>query len=301
MKPAPFKYLAPESVAAAVAMKAQETDDARFLAGGQSLIPAMNFRLAQPNVLIDINPVAELDYVRMRADGAVAVGALARLSTLQRSSVIRSDQPLVFETIPNVAHAQIRNRATLCGNLANADPASELPAVVVALNARLQARSVRGDRWIEARDFFKDVFTTSIEGDELLSEVEFPALPSGTGTCFLELARRRGDYAMMGVAAVLRLHDDGTCLHARLVYCNAGATPILATQASEALIGTLPDEPRFELAANLAQSEIDPPGTVHATKAFQKHLAGVLTKRALQTALRRAQTAGVSAQLDSAR
>ena len=287
MKPAQFKYVAAESIEHALAVKAEHGDDARFLAGGQSLIPAMNFRLAQPEVLVDINPVKELDYVRGNGDGALRIGALTRTRTLEREKLVARLQPLVHEAAPHVAHPQIRNRGTLGGNLAHADPASEMPAVVLALGARLRMRSARGERWIDARDFFVSVFTTALAADEMLIEVELPELPQHTGTCFMEVARRRGDYAMMGVAAMVTVGDDGFCSRARLAYCNAGATPVEATQAAQALIGRRMLAEELQEAAALVQREIDPPGNVHASKAFQRHLAGVLTRRALQVALTR--------------
>jgi CO/xanthine dehydrogenase FAD-binding subunit len=263
MKPPPFKYVAAESLAAALAAKAEHGAEARFLAGGQSLIPAMNFRLAQPGVLIDINGLAELDY--LRSDGTLRIGALTRTRTLERAALIAERQPLLHEAVPHVAHPQIRNRGTLGGNLAHADPASELPAVMLALGARLHLKSRNSHRWIDARDFFVGALTTALRDDEMLVEVE------RTGTCFLEVARRRGDYAMMGVAAVVTLGKE-----ARIALCNAGATPVLV------VVSQLDD------AAAQVQKAIDPPGNVHATKAFQRHLAGVLTRRALQTALQRA-------------
>jgi carbon-monoxide dehydrogenase medium subunit len=264
MKPAPFRYIAADSLASALAAKAEYGPEARFLAGGQSLIPAMNFRLAQPGVLIDINGLAELDYVR--EDGTLRIGALTRLRKLERTA-------LLAEAVRHVAHPQIRNRGTLGGNLAHADPASELPAVVLALDARLHLKSRNSHRSIDARDFFVGALTTALRDDEMLVEVELPPLPPRTGTCFLEVARRRGDYAMMGVAAVATLGKG-----ARLALCNAGDTPVRVTL----------DEAQLEEAEAHVQREIDPPGNVHATKAFQRHLAGVLTRRALQTALQRA-------------
>ncbi len=288
MKPAPFKYIAAESLASALALKAEHGDDARFLAGGQSLIPAMNFRLAQPAVVVDINPLAELDFVRAVGAGGLRIGALTRNRTLERDALVAKRQPLVHEAVPHVAHPQIRNRGTLGGNLAHADPASELPAVMLALEARLRAQSARGERWIEAREFFRGVFTTALRADELLAEVELPELPPRTGTCFMEVARRRGDYAMMGVAAVVTLGDDGSCVNAQLAYCNAGATPVRAARAPQALVGERIGDRQIGDAAAAAEREIDPPGNVHASKAFQRHLAGVLTRRALQAAVNRA-------------
>jgi carbon-monoxide dehydrogenase medium subunit len=288
MKPAPFRYVAAESVAAALALKAEHGDDARFLAGGQSLVPAMNFRLAQPAVLVDINPLTELDFVRAAGAGGLRIGALTRGRTLERDRLVGERQPLVHEAVPHVAHPQIRNRGTLGGNLAHADPASELPAVVVALGARLRVQSVRGERWIEAREFFRGVFTTALGADELLVEVELPELPHRTGTCFMEVARRRGDYAMMGVASVVTLSEDDRCTSARLAYCNAGETPVSAARAAQALVGSRIGDAQIRDAGAAAQREIDPLGNVHASKAFQRHLAGVLTERALRTAASRA-------------
>jgi carbon-monoxide dehydrogenase medium subunit len=290
MKPAPFRYVAAESLAAALALKAEHGDDARFLAGGQSLVPAMNFRLAQPAVVVDINPLAELDFVRA-AGGALRIGALTRNRTLERDALVAERQPLVREAVPHVAHPQIRNRGTLGGNLAHADPASELPAVLLALEARVRARSARGERWIATREFFRGVFTTALRPDELLAEVELPPLPPGAGTCFVEVARRRGDYAMLGVAAVVALGDGDRCTHARLAYCNAGDTPVSAA-AAQALVGGPVDAGRVREVAAAIQRELDPPGNVHASKAFQRHLAGVLTGRALQTAVNRARAGG---------
>ena len=280
MKPAPFKYVLPKTLEEALALKAEHGEEATFLAGGQSLIPAMNFRLAQPGVLIDINALDELAFVRHDgASGELRLGALTRHRDLQFDPAIAAAQPLLHETAPNVAHPQVRNRGTLCGNLAHADPASELPAVMLALGARMRAKSAGGERWIDAEEFFVSVFTTALREDEMLVEVELPALPSGTGTCFMEVARRPGDYAMMGVAAVIALRDDGTCGHARLTYCNAGETPVAATRAAVSLVGQRVGEQQIREAGALAQSEIDPPGNVNASKAFQRHLAGVRDER----------------------
>ena len=274
MKPAPFRYVAAESLEHALALKAEQGDDAKFLAGGQSLVPAMNFRLAQPAMLIDLNGLRNLDYVR--AEGTLRIGALARHRKIERDALVARHASLLHEAAPHVAHPQIRNRGTLCGNLAHADPASEFPAVVLALGGRLRAQSARGERWIQADAFFKSVFTTALAPDEMLVEVEVPALPRHTGTCFLEVARRRGDYALVGVAAVVELDPAGKVGAARVALCNAGETPILVTVND---IDAAPEQVR---------RAIDPPANVHATQAFRRHLAGVLTRRALQTAVARA-------------
>lgn len=287
MKPAPFKYYVPESIEEALSIKERLGDDAKFLAGGQSLIPTMNFRLAQPENLIDLNRLADCGYIRRNADGSIAIGALARHRQLEHDDLIRREQPLVHEAIQSVAHPQIRNRGTLCGNLAHADPASEMPAVMLALNARMHLRSSSGDRWVLAQDFFVSVFTTALEENELLVEVELPAMPESQGTCFLEVARRRGDYAMMGIAATVGVESDGTCSDLRLVFCGAGETPILAENAMQAALGQRITGDKVQELSTLVEEELDPPGTVHASAAFQSHLAGVLTKRAVTQALAR--------------
>jgi carbon-monoxide dehydrogenase medium subunit len=275
MKPAPFRYLAPAVLEEALECKRAEGDDAKFLAGGQSLVPAMNFRLAQPAVLIDLNRLPGLDHVRAEG-GGLRIGALARHRAIERDALVARDAPLLAEAAPHVAHPQIRNRGTLCGNLAHADPASEFPAAMLALGARMRARSSRGERWIAAGDFFQGVFTTALATDEMLIEVEVPRLPPRTGTAFLEVARRRGDYAIVGVAAVVTLDAAGGLAQARVALCNVGATPVLVAVSG------------LEAAPGEVQPKIDPPANVHASAGFRRHLAGVLTRRALAAAHARA-------------
>ncbi|HLN08995.1 MAG TPA: xanthine dehydrogenase family protein subunit M [Xanthobacteraceae bacterium] len=287
MKPAPFRYLRARSCAEALDLKAEHGDEAKFLAGGQSLIPTMNFRLAQPAILIDINALSDLDGLRMR-DGGLRIGALTRYRRLERDALLAQHQPLVREALPQIAHPQIRNRGTLGGNLAHADPASELPAVVLALGGRLRAQSVRGERWIDATDYFVGALTTALEPDEMLTEIALPVSPPRTGACFLEVARRRGDFALMGVAAVVTLAADGTCADARLTFCGAGDTPVAARGAAAALLGCIIVADDVRAAAALAERDLDPPGNMHAGKAFQRHLVGVLTRRAIATAVMRA-------------
>lgn len=287
MKPAPFRYAAAQSLDHALALKAEFPDDARFLAGGQSLIPAMNFRLAQPSVLIDLNPLADLDYIHAEA-GALRIGARTRYAKVEHAAEVAAVQPLLAEVLPNIAHPQIRNRGTLCGNLSHADPASELPAVMLASGARMHAQSSSGERWIDAADFFLNLFETALAPDEMLVEIELPALPARTGTCFVEIARRPGDYAMMGVAARVTLDESGKCAAAGLALCNAGPTPMAARQAVQLLLGSALEPEAIEAAAARAREEISPNGNVHCTPAYQRHLAGVLARRALTTAAARA-------------
>jgi aerobic carbon-monoxide dehydrogenase medium subunit len=288
MKPAPFRYVAAHSVEHALALKAEHGDEARFLAGGQSLVPTMNFRLTQPAMLIDINPLTELGGVKNGAGDHVRIGALTRYRTLERDPTVADRLPLIREALPHIAHPQIRNRGTIGGNLAHADPASEMPAIVLGLGGRLRAQSVRGERWIDASDFFVGALTTALAADEMLMEVELPAAPPRSGSCFMEVSRRRGDFAMMGVACTVRLDADGRCAQARIALCNAGDGPVFAAQASESLVGGAIDAARIAEAAKLVQGEIEPGGSIHASKEFQRHLAGVLITRTLTIADQRA-------------
>jgi carbon-monoxide dehydrogenase medium subunit len=192
MKPAPFKYVAPDSLEEAVKLAAQHGADAKLLAGGQSLIPAMNFRVVQPAMLIDLNRIPELRYVRPTDDGSLAIGAMTTQHQLETDPLIRERAPLLAETLPYIAHPQIRNRGTLGGSLVHADPAAELPVIAVACGARLRVRGLDGERWIEVGDFFQGMFVTDLSEGELLTEVVLPPLPQGTGWSFVEASRRRG-------------------------------------------------------------------------------------------------------------
>ncbi len=287
VKPAPFKYLAARSFDEALAFKAEHDGEARFLAGGQSLVPVLNFRLSQPAVLIDINGVANGSGVTHDGD-ALRIGALTRYRSLQREPLIARHCGLIAEALPHIAHPQIRNRGTIGGNLCHADPASELPAIMLALGARLRLRSAAGERTIDARAFFIGALSTALQDDELLVEVIVPIAPPRTGTSFMEVARRRGDFAMMGIAAVVTLGDDGICRETSLAYCGAGDGPVLASKTSSALIGTKLGERDIAAAAQSAMQEVEPYGSVHASADYQRHLAGVLTKRALKVAAERA-------------
>ncbi len=286
MKPAPFEWHAPESVEAALALKAAHGEEARFLAGGQSLVPAMNFRVAQPAVLVDLNRVGGLDGIVADA-GGLRIGAMARNAAIERSEAARR-HPILAEALHEVAHPQIRNRGTLGGNLSHADPASEMPAVMLALDGRFRLLGARGDREVSAAAFFVAPLTTALEPDEMLAEIVLPALPPRTGTAFLEIARRQGDYAMMGVAAVITRGPDGACAAARIACCSAGPTPMPAPRAAASLIGTRCAEADLAQAASLVREDIAPMGSVQASAAYQRHLAGVLARRALRLAWERA-------------
>ncbi|MDB5503059.1 MAG: Carbon-monoxide dehydrogenase medium subunit [Tardiphaga sp.] len=288
MKPAPFKYIAATSLAHALALKSEHGDEAKFLAGGQSLMPTMNFRLARPTVLIDINGIDEVSGVDLSETGPTCIGAMTRYRTLERDARLAAAFPLIREALPEIAHPQIRNRGTLGGNLCHADPASEMPALAVALRARLKIQSSTQRRWIAASDFFLGALTTDLQPDEMLTTIELPPLGPRTGSCFMEIARRRGDFAIAGVAAMVTLDDDDTCIGARLVFCGVGEMPVDASDATDLFKGEAISDKAIRDVAALAQNMIDPGGSVHASADYQRHVAGVLTERALTTAHQRA-------------
>jgi CO/xanthine dehydrogenase FAD-binding subunit len=289
MKPAPFEYHVPDSLEQALELLHEYGDEAKILAGGQSLVPAMNFRIVQPSVLIDLNRVAALSYIHEN-DGVMRVGAMSRERHLEFDSSIAKYVPLLTETAPFIAHPQIRNRGTIGGSLVNADPAAELPVLMLALNARLKAHSVAGEHWVDAQDFFVGMFTTALTPDEILVEIELPFLPLHTGWSFMEVAPRAGDYALMGVATLVTLDENKKCKRAKLVYLNAGDGPIDASEASQSLEGEMLNDNLIASAAGLAsEKEITPFGNVHTSPEFQRHLANVLTKKALKQALKRAE------------
>ena len=289
MKPAAFDYLAPDSLEETLAALTEHGDDAKILAGGQSLVPMMNFRLAQPAMIVDCNRLGELDFVRQADDGGLRIGAMTRVRSLERDPVIERSAPLLFETVPWVAHPQIRVRGTLGGSLAHADPAAELPVIALARRFRLRLQSVGNERWVDADDFFVGLLETTLEPHEMLVEVAVPPMPPRTGWSFTEVARRHGDYAQVGVAVLVTLGAEGRCSDARLVYLSVGETPIEASAAARALVGEPPNEESFAAAAEIAaESEIQPTSDIHASAAYKRHLARVLTVRALRQATERA-------------
>lgn len=294
MKPAPFEYHRPDSVEEAISLLASHGYDAKLLAGGQSLIPAMNFRLAQPAVLIDLNGVGEL-FGLDAIDGAegehIVIRAMTRQRQVERSVEVERLAPLLAETLPFVAHPQIRNRGTLGGSIAHADPAAEVPAVMVALDARFHVRGPNGTRVIPADEFFIGLFTTALEPDELLTHVEVAAPAPGTGSAFEEISRRHGDFALAGVAAVLALDGEGLCAGARISLLSVGDGPALAARAAGALVGSDLGEAAIRAAADAAASQdVDPPADIHASAAYRRRLVEVLVRRAVTRAAERARS-----------
>ena len=288
MKPAPFRYVRPSSVDEAISVLAAEGYGAKPLAGGQSLIPAMNFRLAQPAVLVDLGDLDELRFIR-ETEGGLVLGAMTTHSAIERSAAVRERAPLLAEAMPWIAHLQIRNRGTVGGSLAHADPASELPAVMLALDARLRLRGPGGDRTVAFCDFCTGLFSTALAPDELVTAVEIPTLPNGTGCAFKEVSRRHGDFALVGVCAVLTLDAGGTCTRASVTLLSVGDGPVCANTAEDLLLGRPPTADAIREAAEAAATrDIDPPADIHASAPYRRQLARVLTTRALETATRRA-------------
>ena len=269
MKPPRFEYLAPQTQDEALAVLAREGDRAKVLAGGQSLIPLLNFRLAQPDVLVDINRLTNLAYVR-EWDGGIAIGALTRQAAVERSDTVRSRFPIIAEACHLIGHLPIRHRGTIGGNLAHADPASELPALLLALEAELTLASQRGERTLPADQFFTGPLTTALQPGELLTEVRARGLPPRTGGAFVEIARRYGDYALAGAAALVTLNEAGRCERVRLALCGVGPTPLRPRAAEQALIGELPTGAPLDEAAERAAAATDPPSDVHASAAFRR-------------------------------
>lgn len=289
MKPAPFEYLAPRTVEEALAYVAEHGYDAKVLAGGQSLIPVMNFRLAQPSVLIDLNKVSELFFIRPDENGGTRIGAMTRQARVEKDPLVAERAPLVHDAMPRIAYPQVRSRGTYGGSIAHADPSAELPAVSVAMNGRFRLRKQSGERWVSAKDFFIALFTTALEPDELLVEIALPAMPARSGWSFMEISRRHHDFAMAGVAAVLGLDPAGLCQEARMVFFSVGDGPMYAEGAESVLKGEPPTPDLIRQAAEVASREdVDPSGDIHATAAFRRHLVKVLAQRALEEAFARA-------------
>ena len=288
MKPAPFAYRAPQSVDEALALLAEHGDEAKVLAGGQSLVPTMNFRLAQPAVLVDLNGVDDLAYLR-EVGGELRIGAMTRQRAVEVSDLVARRAPLVAETMPWIAHPQIRNRGTFGGALAHSDPAAELPAVTLTLGGRFRARGPGGERWIAAQEFFTGLFETALEPDELLVEIALPELPARTGWAFREISRRRGDYALVGVAAVVTVGRLGRVKDARLTFLSVGEGPVPAVKAQEGLRGQKPTVEAIAAAADVAATEdIEPSGDIHASEPYRRHLARILSVDVLTRASERA-------------
>lgn len=288
MKPAPFVYYAPDSVDEALALMEQYGYDAKVLAGGQSLVPTMNFRLAQPAVLVDLNRIPELAFIDASTSG-IRIGAMTRQRAVERSADIKSLSHLIHDTMPLIAHVQIRNRGTFGGSLAHADPAAELPAVAVTLDARFKLQSTAGERWINASDFYIGLFTTELAPNEILTEIEIPPMRQHTGWAIQEISRRQGDYAMAGAAALVRLDEMGKCKDVKITYLSVGDGPVVAHNVAKALKSQqLTSEAIADAAEIAANQDVDPIADIHASVKYRRHLVKILTKRVLEEAVEKA-------------
>ena len=285
MKPATFEYHDPATLSEATALLSRLGEDARVLAGGQSLVPLMNFRLARPAHLVDLNRVAELDFLSVE-DGDLRIGAMTRQRRLERSEEVAACWPLLREAAGFIGHVQIRNRGTVGGSLAHAFPSAELPVAMVTLDATLVLQGEDGERTVAAEDFFFGTMTTALEPGELLREVRVPAPAAGSGASFQEVSRRYGDFALAGAAALVTLDQDGAVAGARLTL--TGAAPIRACDAEAAVMGEKPSETLFREAARRAVSGIEQDSDIHASAEYRRRACEVLARRALTEAAMRA-------------
>ncbi len=284
MKPPRFQYCAPGMLDEALALLDQYGEDAKILAGGQSLIPLLNMRLAGPQYLIDINHISELNYIEPE-DGYLAIGATVRQRQIERSPLVREKHPLLAEVVQNIGHMQIRNRGTIVGSIAHADPAAELPALLVCLNGEVVAQSIHGERVINAEEFFTGYLSTGLKPGEMLTEVRFPWIPPQSGWAFMEFARRSGDYALVGTAAVVTPSPGDHCMSAHIAYLGIAGLPLRVRAIEQILIGTTLDEQVLNRAAELARAFVsDDMEDVHATVDYRRALSAEITKRVLQTA-----------------
>jgi CO/xanthine dehydrogenase FAD-binding subunit len=285
VKPPRFAYHAPASVDEAVALLGRYGGEAKLLAGGQSLVPLLNFRLSRPAALVDLNRVAELAYIREDGDH-VRLGAMTRQRAIEFSPVIRRRLPLLAEATALVGHLPIRTRGTIGGSLAHADPSAEYPTALAALGGHVVVRSPRGERTLAAGELFQGYLTTTLAADELLVEVRLPAMPAGAGFAFEEFSRRHGDFAIVGIAAVV-VGSGGRCDSARLVTAGAGPVPRRLRAAEEILERDGLSEAAIEAAARRAAELVDPQSDIHASAAYRRNLTRVLTTRALRRAITR--------------
>ncbi len=288
MKPAEFQYHRPRTVEDALALLKENGDDGKILAGGQSLMPLMNFRLAEPAHLIDINFIDGLDYIRSD-QGVIRIGCLTRQARALGDTLIQQKCPLLAAALAHVGYAQTRNRGTLCGSLAHADPAAELPAVLLALDGSVTVGNSIGKREIAPRDFFQSYLTTALASDELVLEASIPEQAAGAGSSFVEFARRFGDFAIVGVAASLELVDD-SIIDARIALIGVGDKPWRERKLEETLIGKKASGDLFSQAASEVAASISPSADIHASAAYRRSLASVLTRRALAEAWHKARS-----------
>lgn len=279
MKPAPFDYVAADSVEAALDALARGGEDAKVLAGGQSLVPMLNFRLNRPTLLVDVNRIPDLAYVE-EGDDSIRVGALTRHHALETSEAVARRLPALAEAMRHVAHLAVRNRGTIGGSLSHADPAAELPMMVRLFDARLTVASPGGTRTVEAADFFLGPLSTALAPDELVTAVELPVPPAGHGWDFQEVARRHGDFALAAIGVTLTV-EGGAVAQARIGMMGVDETPMRAPEAEAMLTGRALDDALVAEAAEAVRAAVEPMSDLHASADYRRHLIGVLAKRAL--------------------
>jgi CO/xanthine dehydrogenase FAD-binding subunit len=283
MKPAPFNLLRPRSVDEALGLLQAYCDEAKVLAGGQSLVPLMNFRLAQPHYLIDLNGVEGLDKIEID-DQTLSLGAMVRQRNVEGSASIGERLPILREAIEQVGHPAIRNRGTVGGSLVHADPSAELPLLAVTLDATFHLRSAQASRSVAAQDFYQGYLLTDIAPDELLLTTDFHMPPADCGWCCTEIARRHGDFAIVAVAVLLGCGGDRRIDFARVAVGGVGPVPLRVEAAEQALVGERPDAELFRGAGDIAAKAVEPPADIHASSSYRRHLTSVLIRRALATA-----------------
>jgi CO/xanthine dehydrogenase FAD-binding subunit len=287
MKPAPFEFFDPRDLDEALSLLDRYGNEAKVLAGGQSLMPLMNLRLVRPRVIIDINRVSELAYINPDRGEGLAIGSLTRQRVAERSGLVAGRNPLLAEAIHLIGHIQIRNRGTIGGSFVHADPAAELPALALLLNTEFVLRRLHGTRVVQAKDFFQSYMTTAIEPTELLTEIRFPPGVPQCGWAIQEVSRRVGDFAVVGVAILLSADAHNVCEDARIALFGASETPVRIETAEMILKGTHLDSLIRAEAARVVSEFLEPDSDIHASAEYRKEVAGVLTRRALETALRR--------------
>jgi carbon-monoxide dehydrogenase medium subunit len=286
VKPVDFSLFCPDTLDEAVSQVAERADSVKVLAGGQSLIPLLNFRLARPDRLVDLSRIKKLRSIDLDGDELI-VGAMASQAAAEHDERVSAAAPLLAASIPHIAHPPIRVRGTIGGSSAHADPAAEIPAVALALDATFVAISLRGIRRIPAAMFFRGFLTTDLADDEILTEIRFPRSPDASGAAFEEVGRRHGDFALVGVGAQIAI-NGGKITDARIACTGVGETPIRCSAAEERLVGTALDHGSVAEAAALVRDAVSPGDDLHATAAYRRHAAGVLTARAVQRACREA-------------
>ena len=284
MKPPKFDYYAPVELEEALDLLHQYSDDSTVLAGGQSLMPMLNMRLVRPSVIIDINRLGELDYIHDGPDGWLNLGSMTRQRSIERNAGMYTQAPLLAHAIPHIGHFQIRNRGTVGGSIAHADPAAELPAVCATTDARMVLSKKGSQRELPAEEFFETFFTTALEPTELLTEIRLPPWPENAGWGFQEVSRRKGDFALVGSSVLLEQDDAGTCTKARIVIFGVDGRPVRVPTAEQLLVGNRLAEADLREVERVVAFELDPPTDLHASSQYRKEVGGVLARRAVDAA-----------------